>query len=385
MGILKVDHVGRADQLSFTSGDLMDKQLTVARQEQERIQALRRYQILDTPADGAFDRITELAAQLFQVPIAIVSLVDTDRIWFKSHYGLNIAEVERELGLCASAIMGELPYILPDASRDPRSLSNPLVAGEFGLRFYAGIPLQTHDDYNLGVLCIIDLEPRTITAAEIATLKTLAHLVMDQMELRLAARRVNELHQELLEAHDALRIQATHDALTGLLNRGTIMELLQKTIALAYREHRPLAVMLADVDFFKQINDEYGHLVGDQVLTEIARRLKQTCRGSDSIGRYGGEEFLLVMYPCSMEEAEVIAERFRSAVGATAVAIGEDAQRTINVSISAGIVSTEVDSEAEAQQILQRTDAMLYISKEAGRNCVTAGSIAESIINKSDM
>jgi len=164
--------------------------------EKNRLTALHQYQLLDTPPDGAFDNITALAAKFLKVPIAIVSLVDTDRIWFKSHHGLEVAEIDRVPGLCASAILSNLPYILSDASLDPRSLSNPLVAGDFGLRFYAAIPLITHDDYNLGTLCVLDFEPRIISDDDIHTLTCLAKAVMDHMELKLAARRLKEAHQE---------------------------------------------------------------------------------------------------------------------------------------------------------------------------------------------
>jgi two-component sensor histidine kinase len=165
--------------------------------EPRRMSAVRRYDILDTPPDGAFDRITAIAARRFGVPISIISIVDHDRIWFKSHHGLDVQQIGRDAGLCASAILSEEPWLLPDAKADVRSLTNPLVAGEFGLRFYAGIPLQTHDGYNLGTLCVIDKEPRPIDAQQIADLKDLALVVMDQLELRLSARRGAE-HAEIM-------------------------------------------------------------------------------------------------------------------------------------------------------------------------------------------
>ena len=156
--------------------------------EAARIAAVRRYDILDSPPDGAFDRITALAARRFAVPIAIVSIVDEDRIWFKSHHGLPVQQIGREPGLCASAILGDAPYLIEDARSDPRSLANPLVAGDFGLRFYAAVPLTTNDGYNLGTLCVIDKEPRAIAQEQIEDLKDLASVVMDQLELRLSAR-----------------------------------------------------------------------------------------------------------------------------------------------------------------------------------------------------
>ncbi len=156
--------------------------------EAERLAAVRRYDILDSPPDGAFDRITMLAARRFGVPIAIISIVDEDRIWFKSHHGLPVEQIDREPGLCASAILGDTPYLIEDARNDPRSLANPLVAGEFGLRFYAAVPLRTSDGHNLGTLCVIDKEPRPIDNEQIEDLKDLASIVMDQLELGLSAR-----------------------------------------------------------------------------------------------------------------------------------------------------------------------------------------------------
>ncbi len=163
-------------------------EVTAVVREALRLDAVKRYDILDTPADGSFDRIVAIAARRFRAPIAIISIVDHDRIWFKSRHGLDVAEIERLPGLCSSAIMSPAPYILNDASLDPRSLANPLVAGEFGLRFYAAVPLTTHDGFNLGTLCVIDFQPREADAEAMNDLTDLAVVVMDQMELRRAAR-----------------------------------------------------------------------------------------------------------------------------------------------------------------------------------------------------
>ena len=156
--------------------------------ETARLAAVHRYHVLDTPTDGTFDRFTALAARVLDVPIAIVSVVDRDRIWFRSRHGLDLEEVPRDAGLCASAILGDGLYVLPDASLDPVALTNPLVAGELGLRFYAAAPLRTSDGYNLGTLCVLDVEPRTLSAGEMETLRDLAHLVVRELELRLEAR-----------------------------------------------------------------------------------------------------------------------------------------------------------------------------------------------------
>jgi sigma-B regulation protein RsbU (phosphoserine phosphatase) len=165
--------------------------------EAARLAAVRRYDVLDSPPDGAFERITALAARLFDVPIAIVSIVDTDRIWFKSHHGLEADQVDRDAGLCASAILQDGPWLVTDATSDPRTLANPLVAGEVGLQFYAGMPLTTADGHNLGTLCVIDRHPREVTDAQLATLQDLASLVMDELELRLSAHKAIDLEADL--------------------------------------------------------------------------------------------------------------------------------------------------------------------------------------------
>ena len=173
--------------------------------ELERLAAIHRYDILDTPADGAFDRITRIAAQVLDVPIAIITLVDHDRIWFKASEGLEgVAEIGREPGLCASAILVDEPWIVEDARNDPRTLANPLVAGDFGLQFYAASQLRTNDGYNLGTLCVIDREPRSLDEAQTRVLTDLAALVVDELELRLSARtqarRATELNDDVVQA-----------------------------------------------------------------------------------------------------------------------------------------------------------------------------------------
>ncbi|ALD20549.1 GAF domain-containing protein [Hymenobacter sp. DG25A] len=159
-----------------------------AQTETARITALKRYDILDTPADGTFDRMTALAAKVFNMPIVIISLVDTDRIWFKSHYGVEVQQIDRVPGLCSSAVLSHELYIVEDARQDPRALANPLVVGELGLGFYAAAPLTTHDGHNLGTFCIIDQKPRYLTDAQKLMLQDMAAIVMDEIELRLAVR-----------------------------------------------------------------------------------------------------------------------------------------------------------------------------------------------------
>ncbi|MEY3870171.1 MAG: hypothetical protein RLZZ338_4062 [Cyanobacteriota bacterium] len=170
--------------------------------ESERLERLRRYEILDTPSDGAFDRITAIAARFLRVPIALVSLVDQDRIWFKSRYGLDVEQIDREAGLCASAIWENDVYEIPNTLEDPRTIAHPLVSGPLGLRFYAAAPLKTQDGYNVGTLCVIDKHPRELSPEEKDTLADLAAIVMDEMELRLSARKLIEQTEAQRESEE---------------------------------------------------------------------------------------------------------------------------------------------------------------------------------------
>lgn len=188
--------------------------------ETERIKALKKYEILDTPPDGSFDLFTKLAAKLLDVPIALISLVDTDRIWFKSRYGLDASQIDRDPGLCASVILSDEIYLVEDAITDIRTLANPLVAGGFGLRFYAAVPLKVKEGYNLGTFCVLDKKPRQFTALQKEILQSLGNMVIDQMELRLAARTA------ICNQNQALSI-FTHDLKNPLASIVTAAELIK--------------------------------------------------------------------------------------------------------------------------------------------------------------
>jgi PAS domain S-box-containing protein len=168
--------------------------------ETERLAALRRYKILDTPPEAAFDRITRLAAKLFDMPIALISLVDESRAWFKSCVGFGASEVPRDDTLCSFAVLTDEPLIIPDARLDDRFACNPFVQSEPGVRFYGGAPLLTGDGFNLGTLCLLDSQPRDpLTLEQQATLVDLAAMVVDELELRLAAHQITQVDAALLE------------------------------------------------------------------------------------------------------------------------------------------------------------------------------------------
>ncbi len=174
-----------------------------APRELSRLAALLRYEILDTPDEAAFDDITQLAARFCGTPIALVSLVDQHRQWFKSRLGLDVSETPRQISFCTHTIEGDGVFEVPDATRDPRFADNPLVTGEPDIRFYAGTPLTSADGYNLGTLCVIDRQPRQLSAEQRDTLERLGRQVMRLFEERLQAHHYAEqvaLQQALLNS-----------------------------------------------------------------------------------------------------------------------------------------------------------------------------------------
>lgn len=149
--------------------------------EEERLAALHALLILDTPPEQRFDRIVSFAATEFEVPIALLSLIDSDRQWFKSRHGLDVCETPREVAFCAHALQRADPLVVPDATRDARFADNPLVTGPPGIRFYVGAPLALPDGVVLGTLCIADVEPRELDALDLSILSTLRDLALREL------------------------------------------------------------------------------------------------------------------------------------------------------------------------------------------------------------
>lgn len=196
----------------------------------------------------------------------------------------------------------------------------------------------------------------------------------DKEELRVrlrAGRRILELQEQLIAGREGQKFQATHDALTGLWNRAGILEILEKEVARARRQSSPLSIVLADLDHFKRINDTYGHLAGDAVLREAAQRMRASVRSYDSVGRYGGEEFLIALPGSSTVNQ---AERIRASVGANPV---DTPEAPITVTLSLGVAVWQEDGKATVDTLLRPADAALYRAKKAGRNRVELATAAE--------
>lgn len=335
--------------------------------EDARVAALRGYELLDTAAEEDFDFLTELAATICGVPYAFVSLVDAERVWYKATYGNKDAvQSPRDDDYCSWAILEASHLCIPDLTRDLRTAGISLTTGAPFYRMYCGANLFSANGHSIGVLCVLDTKPGTLGDRQVALLERLSRQVMALIELRAKGR-------ALTAALDRMEQLATHDDLTGLLNRRALMGLLQREVAHSRRLNTPLALLMFDLDHFKAINDTHGHALGDAVLRGVGAILRERVRVSDSAGRYGGEEFCVVLPGADAQGACQLADELRAAI-AGAVYAGGGVQ--VTASASFGVAACAAGSAANAEQLLQQADRALYQAKDAGRNCIRSAYAA---------
>lgn len=314
----------------------------IPQDEQERLQTLRSLSILDTPAEERFDRLTRMAKRLFGVPIALVSLVDENRQWFKSCVGLSASETPRDISFCGHAILGDDLFIIPNATADERFADNPLVVDAPHIRFYAGCPLKGPDGRKLGTLCVIDQEPRNFDKEDLEALVDLASMVEREFS--------------------AVQL-ATMDDLTNISNRRGFMLLAQHSLQLCTREKIPAVLVFMDLDDFKPVNDKFGHAEGDRVLAVFAEQMKSTFRGSDVIARLGGDEFVALLTNLTKKSADDVVARFRQSL----TKVNQQADPGYDISFSYGIVEFDPDKHREIEALLSAGDSLMYETKQAKR------------------
>lgn len=314
----------------------------IPQNEKNRLETLESLDILDSQAEERFDRLTRMAKRMFGVPIALVSLVDKNRQWFKSCIGLSASETSREISFCGHAILGSEVFIIPNVLEDPRFFDNPLVLDAPNIRFYAGCPL-TVNGYRLGTLCLIDQTPRDFNSEDVAALKDLAAMVEHELE--------------------AVQL-ATLDELTDLSNRRGFLLLAKHSLMLSIRQKLPVVLIFMDLDQFKAINDTFGHAEGDSVLATFAKLMKSHFRDSDVYARLGGDEFVVLLTGTCVKEAEEVIGRFKESLSEH----NQKENRGYDISFSYGIIEFNQKTHIGIEKLLSEADALMY---EAKKQCAT--------------
>jgi diguanylate cyclase (GGDEF)-like protein len=332
--------------------------------EKARLTSLRSLKHLDTPAEERFERITRLARKHFNLPIAALSLVDDERQWFKSIQGLCAPETSRDVSFCHYTIMNcSEALVVNDARTDSRFAHNPRVIDEPRIVFYAGWPVRAPDGEVVASFCVIGNEPRSFSPDDTESLRDFAALA----ECELANMKLGESQKDLIDQVGVLEVKAHVDTLTRLWNRGAIVDILSRECARSERTGSSFAIIMLDIDHFKSINDTYGHVGGDDALRRTAQEMSGAVREYDAVGRYGGEEFLVVAPNCSESDIKEIAERIRKRIEDSRPKIGGE-----RVTITASLGTAVWTGTQTGEELLALADTRLYQGKENGRNRVVS-------------
>ena len=333
--------------------------------ERRRQSALERYRILDTDAEAAFDDLARLASTICATPGAVISLIDRDRQWFKARVGCRRVSTARSASVCDHAIRTPHGVLeVRDLREDPRFADNEVLR-EDGIVFYAGAPILSADGYPIGTICVLDQRPRALDDGQRQALSALARQVQHLMALRNLLgeqddqiRHAERGRDELERRHENLRQLARHDPLTGLLNRVALNELMSSPDAQAWMRQNGYGLLLLDIDHFKQINDTFGHLHGDEVLCAVADAVRASIRTGDMALRYGGEEVLVILPSASDDGIREVARRINERI------------RTLDMghplTVSMGMAMGE--AAANPREVFARADRAMYRAKAQGRD-----------------
>jgi diguanylate cyclase (GGDEF)-like protein len=311
--------------------------------ESHRLRELERYGLDDGTDDPHFCRILELATDLLQMPIGLVSIVDQDQQVFLCRHGFEGRSTPRQMAFCAHAIAQDRLLVVEDALLDERFAANPLVVGPPYIRFYAGSPLCTDRGYNLGTLCVIDHQPRGFSEQQRHWLLQFTALLMREIEWR---------HQRRL------------CPLTGLHRRDSFFELAAKEFSRAKQQSWPLALLSFDVDNFRQINMRWGHAAGDQVLVDLVGVCKRMLDEDDLMARIYDEEFCLLIVGKDDAAALALAELVRHSITQMNGVFSTSEYR---ICISGGISSLALNDRSFVD-LYARAEQALLLAKNNGRN-----------------
>ncbi|MBD2507410.1 sensor domain-containing diguanylate cyclase [Nostoc muscorum FACHB-395] len=327
--------------------------------EAERLKALTDYNILDTLPEQAFDDLTAIAAYVCKTPIALISLVDADRQWFKSNIGLKVRETPRESAFCSHAILQpENILVVPNAIKDARFANNPLVKSNSKIRFYAGVPLVTPNGFPIGTLCVMDTVPRQLSYQQLDALRRLTRQAIAQMEL------IQEIRNRKQSEIEGRQLSLTDD-LTGLHNRRGFFVMAEQELKIAHRMRLLCWVIFIDLDGLKQINDTLGHDMGDALIVDAGQLLKQSFRNSDIVARLGGDEFI-VFISSYFKDADSI----QAYLQVNIANFNQEQNRSYELSMSMGIERYSPGSNMSLEQLIARSDELMYAHKRLKRQSI---------------
>ena len=325
--------------------------------ESTRLEAVRSLSLLDTPAEERFDRVTRLAQRIFDAPVLSIALVDARRVWFKSSIGLAFPQLARDVSFAGHAIHSSDTFTVDDARKDARFSDNPLVTSEPFVRFYSAHPLMSVDGSVIGVLELYDQRVRTLDERDLADFRDLARIAEAELRNPVFSRG----QEELLRENDGDSAPARIDPLTRLWSRGAVIDILQRELSHTRRDGSGLGVLLIDIDHLRELNASHGHEAGDAAIQEIVRRLRAHLRPYDSIGRFGGEEFLAVLPGTDREGTILAGERIRIAVER------EELVKGIKLTVSLGAAAAG-PAASDSAGLIRLAEQSLARAKNLGGN-----------------
>ncbi len=312
--------------------------------EEQRLRSLKASGLLGSGRDERFDRLTRLAKRIFDVPVAMISLVGQESLWLKSCDGVSLEEhPPRSASFCAHALLEPEPLVVNDALKDERFVDNPNVVDYPNIRFYAGCPVKLPDGAIAGSFCLFDHRAREFSGREIHLLKDLAAIVEDEFAV--------------LDA-------ATVDHLTGLFNRRGLNALAQYALVATQRRAEPLSVAFIDLDRFKHINDTWGHEQGDRALEALAGLLRASFRDTDLISRHGGDEFVVIFPDTSEQGAFIALDYLREQVEN----FNQTSDQPWHLAYSVGIAEYDGQQQITAEDLIRHADSQMYKMKQAQKN-----------------
>ena len=319
--------------------------------EATRLETLRSLEILDTPPEERFDRVTRLAQRLFDVRFALVTLLDSDRQWFKSSIGFDAIETPRSISFCAHAILQEDVLIVHDARRDERFADNPLVTGEPHIRFYAGCPLSAPDGTRVGTLCLIDDRPREFYDADIVALHDFA--AMAQAELA-------------APPFDSI------DELTQLANRRGFEALADIALTWCRRRKRPATLLEFELERYHAIKATLGYAHGNRLLGAFAFNLKNSFRESDVLARVAENQFAVLTIDCGLRAVATLCNRLEESVEK----YNHRAQPGTGISFSVGIARFDTDGDDDIGGLMTLAGAEVFRCREARSHSPRRGLVS---------